>query len=199
MQRTFLDAPITGELTMHYARWLWAILAIVWLVMAFAIKRAKLRETRLEGLQHLAPVFVGFWLVFGQRDQFAILNFRLLPNLPAIWWMGLVLTATGVFVAIWARLSLGTNWSGTVTLKDNHELIRKGLYSRIRHPIYTGILLALIGTGMIHGQARDLLGFLILYVAFHFKAKREEAFLQQEFGANFVQHQRHTGMFFPKI
>ncbi len=86
-----------------------------------------------------------------------------------------------------------------VTLKDDHELIRKGLYRRIRHPIYTGILLGAIGTGMIRGQLRDLLCFVILYVTFYFKARREESFLLQEFGHSFAEHQSHTGMFWPKL
>ena len=77
-----------------------------------------------------------------------------------------MLTAIGIALAIWARFSLGSNWSGTVTLKENHELIRSGLYGRIRHPIYTGILLGAFGSGMIDGEVRDLLGFLILLCSF---------------------------------
>jgi protein-S-isoprenylcysteine O-methyltransferase Ste14 len=194
-----LAAEMTPDRALHYARWLWVVLAGVWLVMAFAIKRAKRRESIAERLQYTALLLGGFWLLFGQTEYIEWLHFRLLPNVPAVWWSGLILAVIGIGLAIWARFSLGSNWSGTVTLKENHELIRAGLYSRIRHPIYTGILLGAIGSGMIDGEVRDLLGFLILVFSFFIKAKREESFLFQEFGTNFTEHQRHTGMFLPKL
>lgn len=198
-----VDNLFVGEMTpdraLHYARWLWMVLAGVWLVMAFAIKRVKRRESIAERLQYTALLFGGFWLLFGQTGYVEWLHFRLLPNVPAVWWSGLILTVIGIGLAIWARFSLGSNWSGTVTLKEDHELIRAGLYSRIRHPIYTGMLLGSIGSGMIDGEVRDLLGFLILFFSFFIKAKREESFLFQEFGTNFTEHQRHTGMFLPKL
>jgi protein-S-isoprenylcysteine O-methyltransferase Ste14 len=199
MQENLFGGQLTPDTALQYAKWLWTILAAVWLLMAFTTKRTKRRETVLERIRHILPLVIGFWLFFGKTFYLPWLHFRLLPNLPAIWWTGLLLTLLGVGFALWARLSLGSNWSGTVTLKDNHELIRKGLYSRVRHPIYSGILLGVIGTGMIHGQLRDLLGFLLLYASFYFKAKREESFLQQEFGSNFAEHQRQTGMFLPKF
>jgi protein-S-isoprenylcysteine O-methyltransferase Ste14 len=199
MPDNLFAGQLTPESALQYAKWLWMLLAAVWLLMAFTTKRTKQRETSAERLGHILPLVIGFWFLFGQPLYFPWLHFRLLPNLPAIWWTGLFLTLLGVGSALWARLSLGSNWSGTVTLKDNHELIRKGLYSRVRHPIYSGILLGTIGTGMIHGQLRDLLGFLLLYASFYFKARREESFLRQEFGPNFAEHQRQTGMFFPKL
>jgi protein-S-isoprenylcysteine O-methyltransferase Ste14 len=179
-----------------WTEWLWMALLGVWVVMWFGTKSVKKRETSWERVQHLVPLILGFWLLF--EKNWKGLNMRLVPDAPAAWWLGLVLTATGVAISIWARVSLGTNWSGVVTLKDNHELIRKGLYRWIRHPIYTGILLAMIGTAMIKGHLRDWLGFLVVWAAFYIKARREEGFLRQEFGEGFEEHARHTGMFFPK-
>src|SRR5260370_24816014 len=198
-----LDNLLGGEMTpdraMQYAKWCWMLLAIVWLVMAFAIKRAKRRESIAERLQYTAILVIGFWLLFGQARNIAWVHSGLLHNVPAVWWSGLLLTGIGIAIAVFARISLGSNWSGTVTLKEDHELIRKGLYSRIRHPIYTGILLGALGSGMIHGELRDLLGFLILLSSFFIKAKREESFLFQEFGTTFTEHQRRTGMVLPKL
>ena len=199
MQENFFTGNLTPESAMHYAKWLWMLLAGFWVVLAFATKRTKRTETPLQRIWHLAPLAIGFWFLFGQADSFPWLRLRLIPNLPVFWWAGLLLTAVGIAISIWARLSLGSNWSGTVTLKDNHELIRNGLYSRVRHPIYTGILLGVFGTGMIHSQLRDLLGFLLLYISFYFKARREESFLQHEFGDSFGEHRHRTGMFLPKL
>ena len=107
--------------------------------------------------------------------------------------------AAGIAIACWARYHLGENWSGTVTLKENHELIRTGPYRNIRHPIYTGILLALLGTAIAVGEARALIAVAIAYASFYTKARREESFPAKEFGANFTEHQRHTGMFLPRL
>ena len=179
-----------------WAEYFWMALLGVWVVMWFGIKRVKQRETSLERAQHLIPLLFGFWLLFGRNWNG--LNTRLVPDTPAAWWLGLVLTALGVAISIRARVSLGTNWSGVVTLKNNHELIRKGLYRWIRHPIYTGILLAMIGTALIKGHLRGWLGFLVVWAAFYFKARREEGFLRHEFGGGFEEHARHTGMFLPR-
>jgi len=176
---------------------LWYVLALVWLVMWFGMKRAKRSETPWERVQHVVPVLVSFWLLF--ERQWPLLDLRLLPETPGVLWAGVLVTALGVGIGVWARLSLGTNWSGMVTLKKDHELVRTGLYKRIRHPIYTGILAGFLGTELIKGQVRGLLGFLILWLSFYFKARREENFLRQEFGEGFEEHARHTGMFLPKL
>jgi protein-S-isoprenylcysteine O-methyltransferase Ste14 len=188
---------IAAERAAQIAVWLWDVLLVVWLVMWFGKKSTKKSETPFERLQHIAPVLLAFWLLFG--NDWTVLNARVLPGLPAVLWVGLFLTALGVGIGVWARLSLGGNWSGTVTLKQDHELVRKGLYRWIRHPIYSGILLAFIGTAVIKGQVRGWIGLAILWTAFYIKARREESFLRQEFGEGFEEHLRHTGMFLPKL
>ncbi len=175
---------------------LWDVLLLVWLVLWFGKKRAKKLETPWQRLQHVIPVLLAFWLLFD--NELNVLNAPLFPLTPAVFWIGLLLTALGVGISIWARVSLGPNWSGMVTLKKDHELVRKGLYRWIRHPIYTGILLGFIGTALIKGHARGLVGFGVLLVSFYFKARREENFLRQEFGEGFDEHLKHTGMFLPK-
>jgi protein-S-isoprenylcysteine O-methyltransferase Ste14 len=78
-------------------------------------------------------------------------------------------------------------------------LIRTGPYRTIRHPIYTGILLALLGTAVAVGEVRGLLALAIAWLSFYIKARREESFLTQEFGPGFAEHRRHTGMFLPHL
>jgi len=199
MFQNSIPTEMSPALALDLTRWLWWILGLVWLIKAFTMKKAKRTETPSERVLHIAPLLIAFWFLFGRVLPFQWLFLPLLPSRPLFWWLGVVITALGMAISIWARLSLGSNWSGLVTLKDDHELIRKGLYRRIRHPIYTGILVGVIGTGMIHGQLRGLLCFVILYLTFYFKAKREESFLLQEFGPNFTEHQSHTGMFWPKL
>jgi protein-S-isoprenylcysteine O-methyltransferase Ste14 len=178
---------------------LWMVLAAVWLAMWFGMKKAKKLETPWEMAKHALPVMLGFWLLYENSWNRSWLNITLLPAVPAVWRVGLALTAVGVGISIWARLTLGANWSGVVTLKKGHELIRKGLYRWIRHPIYTGLLIAFMGTAMLKGHLRGWLGFLIVWATFYFKARREETFLRQEFGDGFEEHARHTGMFLPRL
>jgi protein-S-isoprenylcysteine O-methyltransferase Ste14 len=188
---------ITPERALQVATWLWDMLLIVWLVLWFGSKQAKKRESAWERLQHVIPVLVAFWLLY--ERYYVFWEIRWLPNAPWVLWAGLILAALGVGISIWARLSLGANWSGMVTLKQDHELVRKGLYRWIRHPIYTGILLGFVGTAMIKGHVRAWVGFAILLGSLYFKARREERFLHQEFGPGFEEHLRRTGMFLPKI
>jgi protein-S-isoprenylcysteine O-methyltransferase Ste14 len=189
----------TMERALEAASICWWLLMLVWLVMAFSMKRAKKRETPGERAQHLIPVLLGFWLLFGRKPHWGWLNLQVLPQEPSLWMVGLMLTAVGVGIGIWARLSLGTNWSGMVTLKSGHELIRHGLYRWIRHPIYTGILGGMVGTAIIIGDLRGFLGVVIVLASFYCKARREERFLKQEFGAGFEEHARQTGMFLPRL
>lgn len=190
---------MTPDKVSQWASWLWMTLGTVWLVMWFGMKKAKKVETPWEMAKHGLPVMLGFWLLYEKSWNWSWLNLKLFPAVPAVWWIGLALTAIGVAISIWARLTLGANWSGVVTLKKGHRLIRKGLYRWIRHPIYTGILIGFIGTALIKGHLRGWIGFLIVWAAFYFKARREENFLRQEFGDGFEEHARHTGMFLPRV
>jgi protein-S-isoprenylcysteine O-methyltransferase Ste14 len=191
--------PSSAEEASHLASYLWMLLGAVWLVLWFGMKKAKKREGWGERAQHAILVTLGFFLLFGKPGNWGWLNYRLLPEVPLIWSIGLLLTTVGVGISIWARLSLGANWSGMVTLKAGHELVQKGLYRWIRHPIYTGILLGMAGTAMIKGHLRGWVGFAIVLTGFYFKARREERFLREEFGAGYEEHARQTGMFLPAV
>ena len=177
---------------------LWILFGLYWLISAIRRKRTKRRETILQRLGYVLPLFVAFYLLSQPGARYGWLGARFAPYSPGVEWAGVLLTAAGVGVAFWARWHLGTNWSGTVTLKEGHELIRSGPYRAIRHPIYTGILMALLGTAIAAGEVRALLAVGIVWVSFYIKARREESFLAQEFGARFTEHLQHTGMFLPR-
>jgi len=178
---------------------LWSIFGLYWLVSALSRKKTKKRESILQRLLYMLPLIFAFSLLFGTAVRRGWLTTRLWPDRLDIAWMGVFLTACGVGIACWARYHLGSNWSGVVTLKEGHELIRTGPYRNIRHPIYTGMLLAILGSAVTVGEVRAAIALVIAWLSFYIKARREESFLSQEFGANFVEHQRHTGMFLPHL
>ena len=101
--------------------------------------------------------------------------------------------------AIWARFTLGGNWSAEVQIKEGHTLIRKGPYKLIRHPIYTGILLMLVGDALAIGEVRAYLALFLIVIGFVRKAKKEESYLANEFGPAFDEHIRHTGFLLPRF
>jgi len=178
---------------------LWMLFGLYWLVSAFKLKKTKKRESWSQRFLYMLPLVAAFYLLSRSEAHYGWLGVRFVPASDAAAWIGVALTAAGVGIAFWARWHLGTNWSGVVTLKEGHELIRSGPYRSIRHPIYTGILLALLGTAVAVGEVRGLLAVTMAWLSFYTKARREESFLTQEFGDRFAEHRRHTGMFLPRF
>jgi protein-S-isoprenylcysteine O-methyltransferase Ste14 len=178
---------------------LWLLFGVYWLASALKRKKTKQRETILQRFAYALPLGLSFYFLYQPHPLYGWLRDRFLPAGPVGEWLGVTLTAGGIAVAFWARWHLGTNWSGVVTLKEGHELIRTGPYRAIRHPIYTGILLALLGTATTFGEVRALLAVAIAWLSFYIKARREELFLSQEFGPGFAEHKQRTGMFLPRF
>jgi protein-S-isoprenylcysteine O-methyltransferase Ste14 len=178
---------------------LWIVFLLYWLVSALNRKKTKRRESIVQRMLYILPLLAAFYLLYRYNFGHGWLGTRFVPDTPLVQWLAVLITAAGVAIAFWARFHLGSNWSGVVTLKEGHELIRTGPYRTIRHPIYTGILIALLGNAVLIGQVRGLIGLAIVWASFYIKARREESFLAQEFGPNFSEHTQHTGMFLPKL
>jgi protein-S-isoprenylcysteine O-methyltransferase Ste14 len=177
----------------------WILFCAYWLISAFgAVKTAK-REAPVERLSHVIFMAAGYVLLFERSNYFGVLNERFMPDVFWIDWLGSAITLAGVLFAIWARQNLGKYWSGAVTIKEGHQIIRTGPYSHIRHPIYTGMLIAIIGTALTVGEYRALLAFAIFLFGFVRKARKEEAFLAANFGDSFQEHRRRTGFFLPRV
>jgi protein-S-isoprenylcysteine O-methyltransferase Ste14 len=94
---------------------------------------------------------------------------------------------------------LGQYWSGRVTLKVDHQLIRFGPYAHVRHPIYSGLLLAMAGTALVIGEWRAALGVLLAIVELSRKAAKEEALLASEFGDQYREYRRQAGFLTPRF
>ena len=178
---------------------LWIILG---LYVAFAIlrmRRTKQRQSLFTRLPHVGVMIVAFVLLLERRARFGPLDRRFLPDSQIGTWMGIFLTACGIALAIWARFYLGANWSATITIRAGHSLVRTGPYARLRHPIYSGMLLAIAGTALAQGEWRGLLALTIALVAWSIKAKKEESWLRGEFGAEFDEHAQRTGFLLPRL
>jgi protein-S-isoprenylcysteine O-methyltransferase Ste14 len=179
--------------------WMWISLGAYWIVSARRIKRRKLGESTLTYSWLSLPMIAAVLLLAGGEFWRGGLRAPLAPTSSLFQDSGVVLTLAGVLLAAWARYHLGANWSAVPSIRMGHELIRTGPYKHLRHPIYSGILLAALGSALVINQRRAALGFVLLWIGFALKAKREENLLGAEFGAQFEEHKQHTGFPFPRF
>ena len=168
--------------------WLWFAWFVYWVVSALSVKSTRRRESLGSRLSHVVPLLTGVALILWPRVPWQWLSLRLLPPGPLQAALGLVLLAVGLAFTLWARVYLGRNWSGMVTVKEGHELIRSGPYAYVRHPIYTGLLVALLGSAVARGELRALIGLGIVAGAFIRKLRIEERFMRELFPQ---QYQRY--------
>jgi protein-S-isoprenylcysteine O-methyltransferase Ste14 len=167
---------------------LWLAWVLYWVICALSAKTTQRRESLGSRLSHVVPLLIGVALIVWPRVPWDWLSLRLLPPGPLNHALGFVLLALGLAFTVWARVHLGRNWSGTVTLKEGHELIRSGPYSYVRHPIYTGLLVALLGSAVACGELRALIGLGVVAGAFIRKLRIEERFMREIFPG---QYQRY--------
>jgi len=178
---------------------LWSVLGLVWLISALAAKRVVRRQSVASRVIQASPVAAGFFLLFTHTTLPWWLSQALLPDSAPVLWIGLALTAAGIAFAIWARAWIGRNWSGTVTIKEQHELIQSGPYAWVRHPIYSGFLLAFVGTALIQGQLRGLLGFFLVLLGFTLKLRLEENFMAEQFGNAYSDYKKRVRALVPYV
>jgi protein-S-isoprenylcysteine O-methyltransferase Ste14 len=115
-----------------------------------------------------------------------------------LFWTSVALIVVGFAFSWWARIYLGSLWSGQVTKKENHRVVDTGPYGVVRHPIYTGILLAVFATAAVKGTIPGIVGALIIALGLWMKARLEEGWLRQELGANaYDDYRRRVPMLVP--
>ena len=112
--------------------------------------------------------------------------------------IGIAIAILGLIIAVWARVMLSNNWSGAVVLKENHTLITTGPYRYVRHPIYTGLLVMMLGTVFISGRVDAVCAILIFFAAHIRKMRQEEVLMQNNF-PGYADYKKHTKALFPLI
>ena len=179
--------------------WTWIAFGIYWLVAARGLKAAQTRESLLYRVFRLLLLIITFALLFANWAAVGFLEQRFLPEALSIAYIGFALALAGMAIAIWARIHLGQYWSDKVVLKVDHQLICSGPYARMRHPIYSGVLLGVAGTALVVGEWRGVLAFLLLLTNYSVKAKREEKILAGAFPEGFTEHKRRAGFLLPRL
>lgn len=163
----------------------WCALGILWLAGALFAKPVQQSQPPGSRLFYLALGGLGIAMLASRWFDRGWMGYRFVPGsesvLAAVQVAGLALTIAGCLFAVWARITLGGNWSGAATVKAGHELIVKGPYALTRHPIYTGLLVAVLGSAMAVAEWRALLGLITIFVAFAIKMSQEERLMLQTF------------------
>jgi protein-S-isoprenylcysteine O-methyltransferase Ste14 len=177
----------------------WLATGLIWLVGAAFTKHAVRTQSPGSRFFHVALAFLGFALLGNQWFESGWMAVHFVPDTRTVGLAGLILTAAGCLFAIWARLKLGANWSGRATVKAGHELIVTGPYSIARHPIYTGLLLAVAGTGLAIGEMRCILGFLVIVLALAIKMSQEEKLMMETFPETYPHYRERVKALIPGV
>jgi len=179
-------------------RSLWIAFGLIWLAGALTADRTVRRPSGVQYLPHLALMLVGAALMINVFSRTSLLQIRLWPS-RLLFAPGLVLLVLGLAIAVWARIHLGKYWSAAVGSKAEHRLIQSGPYARLRHPIYTGIIMAVFGSAIADGNVHALLGAAILIAALVAKSRREEVWLAQEFGDAYGSYRARSWALVPFV
>jgi protein-S-isoprenylcysteine O-methyltransferase Ste14 len=176
---------------------LWSIWLVYWIIAAWHTKPVRRTEGLASRSSHLILLVAGIAVMVSHRPAGGLLSQRLIPQAAWSFWVGAVVTALGIAFAIWARVHLAGNWSGTVTLKQDHSLTRDGPYRIVRHPIYTGILLGILGSAIADGEWRSLVGLALITLSFLRKITIEEQFLTAQFGDAYARYRAEVPALIP--
>src|SRR4051812_13824502 len=179
--------------------WAWLFWFICWLVAGQFVHRTRRTDTQIRRLDYSLPMFIGFILIFHGRHDGQTWIYRRYNESVAMTWIGNVLTFAGLAFSGWARAHLGRYWSGNITLKEGHKLIRTGPYCMARHPLYTGFLIAAFGSAMVASTGDAIVGFLLILISILIKIHREESLLLSEFGPEYRQFKAEVSALLPFI
>lgn len=169
---------------------LWGLLGLYWLISAFGAKQGtRGGRERLPGLLLAALAFL--LLHFFNADRLGV-------HIPALQTAGLLIEACGIGLAVWARVHLGRNWGMPMTSKEEPELVTSGPYRYVRHPIYSGLLLAVLGTALAT-NLYWLIALAVMGAYFLYSARVEERLMDTAFPDRYPSYRAQTKMLIPFV
>lgn len=177
---------------------IWVVWFVFWRFAARGVKPALQQESLGSRLSYLLPMLIVFVLMMWQ-DWPGWLGAQLFDGGWTDYWISVALIVMGLAWTVWARKALGDNWSGRVTLKSGHELVRSGPYRWVRHPVYMGALLALLGSALASGKLSAMLGFLLAIAALVYKLRIEERWMSAQFGDQYRNYQSASWALLPFV
>lgn len=187
------------SLAFDIIRGCWLVFVTIWVLAALSTKRTVYRESRAQRLRYWVLLVIACFLQLYGRQLPYPLNMRVVPHEAPTACAAAVLCVIGLAFAVWARVTLGRNWSGVVTLKEGHELMERGPYRIVRHPIYTGILTMFFATALAQGHLFGFVGALLMFASFWIKLGDEEKLMLQQFPEQYADYRRRTKRIIPFV
>lgn len=170
----------------------WLIFLLYWLVSAIGVKKTIKRNHWWQGSLFRIIILIAFLQVFNLHAfQYFAAYSKITPSNPITSVIGVILCAGGIFFAIWARTHLGKNWGMPMSRKENPELVTSGPYRLVRHPIYTGILLAMLGT-LLTSDILWVAPLIFIFIYFIYSAKMEEKLMLRQFPNEYAIYRKKT-------
>jgi protein-S-isoprenylcysteine O-methyltransferase Ste14 len=177
----------------------WVLFILYWRIKAANTKATQRMEPSGSQILRLFLLLIAIVLLSTTWIPLPWLYLQLWP--VGLWpfWLGAAVTIAGLLFAVWARVHLGRNWSSSVTIKQDHELIATGPYAVVRHPIYTGILTGLLGTAIALSQVCGFIAFFLFLLAFWLKLRMEEEWMRSQFGETYAAYAHRTAALVPYL
>jgi protein-S-isoprenylcysteine O-methyltransferase Ste14 len=177
----------------------WELIGLFWLAGMLFTKPTQRSGSLGNRLAQILIAVLGGLVIGGYFPLGQWMDAHFLPHTRSVEMAGFAATLAGCLFAAWARMTLGTNWSGRATVKTGHELIVKGPYALVRHPIYTGLLLALAGTIVAVGRLRSIAGFFIIVVSIAVKMHQEERLMEETFPDGYPAYRKRVKALIPGV
>ena len=191
---TSVKAELRFHVGMSISVALLCLFSVYWSIAAKDSKPTETSESKWSRGLHLALVNGGVLLLILPVPG---LTRRFLPESQLLVAVGLAIEAAFVLLAVWARRSLGSNWSGEVRVAAGHQLVRSGPYRLIRHPIYTAVLGMYVGIAIVSGEIHAPIALMIVALAYWRKIRMEERAMAATFGADHEAYRRDTWALVP--
>ena len=181
----------------YYFLAVWIAFLVYWQIKARDTKTTQRLEPAGSRIARAIVFLVVVVLLSWPDIPIAWLYWHFLPLSAWAFFLGATITTAGLLFAVWARVHLGRNWSRSVTIKEDHQLIVTGPYAIARHPIYTGILTGFLGSAIATTQARGLIAFALVFVILWFKLRMEEQWMRMQFGDSYAAYSQRVAALVP--
>lgn len=185
--------------TFNLAGLLWLAIFVLWALLGLTAKRTVGSHSDARARVSVWFVMLAWLILFNRNLRPGVLGERFLPVGPATDYIGLALTIAGLGFAVWARFVIGRNWGGMITVQQDHKLMLRGPYAIVRHPIYSGFMLATLGTAIVLGEIGGLVSVALIVIAWGYKARLEESFMIEQFGAEYEEYRRKVKGLIPGV
>lgn len=178
---------------------MWLAIFIIWAISGLTVKDTVGSKSDARARLLVWGVMLGWFILFNQRFRPGVLGARFVPLGPAAAYTGLALTVVGLGFALWARFAIGRNWGSLITVQEGHKVIRSGPYAVVRHPIYSGFMLATFGTAIVFGNVGGLVATALVVLSWGYKSRLEERFMIEQFGAEYEQYRHDVKALIPGL